>query len=312
MEWYIIVLLAIAGMAALYFLAGFAASLALGFVLKKPMGRLVRPNYGQIRELCKDFDYSVYDAMEKEEFTIHHMGAELKCVFVPAPKTTGQAKCVISAHGFGLNLMFSARYVPMFHAMGYAAVIYDSRGLGRSTGASSLGYFEKHDMKATADWARQRLGQDAIIGVHGESLGAITSLETLGVDDNIAFAISDCCSTSARKTFSHIMHLPAFPFFSFLNLLSRLFYKADMNEVRPIERVKTANVPILFMHSTGDKPMPYRESEKLFAAASNPLSRLELFDSYHTGAYATEKQRYEQVAGEFIQAVEDAILQHAT
>jgi len=138
-------------------------------------------------------------------------------------------------------------------------------------------------MKAIADWLRQRLGHDVIIGCHGESLGAITALEILGVDENIAFAISDCCSTSVRKTFSDIMHLPAFPFFGFLNMLSRRFYQANMLEIRPIDRVATTEVPILFIHSTGDKPMPYTESEKLFAAAKNPLSRLELFDAWHTG-----------------------------
>jgi len=202
--------------------------------------------------------------------------------------------------------MFSARYVPMFHAMGYAVVVYDARGLGKSTGASSLGVFEKYDMAAIANWVRDRLGKNAVIGVHGESLGAITSLETLGVDPGIAFAIPDSCTTSFRGAFTGITHLPVFPFASFLNALSKLFYRADMFDIRPIDRVAATDVPILFICGTNDRPTPHTESEKLFAAAKNPLSRLELFEgAWHTGAYAHGKERYEQVVREFLRAVEE-------
>jgi len=312
MEWYIVVLLVIAGLAALYLFAGFAVSFVVAFVIKRPMGRLARPTYDRMREICKDFDFSAYDRMDKEAFVVRNQGADLQCVFVPASaagKAPGRARCVISAHGFGLNLMFSARYVPMFHAMGYAVVIYDARGLGKSTGASSLGVFEKHDMAEIAGWVRERLGGDTIIGLHGESLGAVTALETLGVDPDIAFAIPDSCSTTIYRTFTDILHLPAFPFFSFLNALSRLFFKADMREVRPIDRVAASDIPILFIHGTRDRPMPYTESEKLFAAAKSPLSRLELFEgAWHTGAYAFDKERYEQVVREFVRAAEEAAI----
>jgi len=127
MEWYVILLLVLAGIAVLYLLIGFIACFLMAFVIKHPMGKLARPNYDQMREICKDTDFSEYNQLEKEEFVVNNMGAGLQCVFVPAPdsgKAPGRAKCVISAHGFGLNLMFSARYVPMFRAMGYSVVIY--------------------------------------------------------------------------------------------------------------------------------------------------------------------------------------------
>jgi len=312
MAWYLILLLAAAGFAALYLFAGFTAALVLGLIFKHPVGP-ARSSYDQMRKLCRDFDFSVYDRMEKEEFVIHHSGADLQCVFLPAPQAAGRAKCVLSAHGFGLNRMFSARYVPMFHALGYSAVIYDARGLGRSTGTSSLGYLEKHDMAAIAGWVRERLGRDTVIGLHGESLGAVTALETLGVDPDIAFAIADSCVAVVDEGFSGLMHLPAFPFFSFLNLLSRLFYKIDMREVRPIDRAAQTEVPILLICGTNDKITPHRESERLLAAAKkSPLSRLELFEgAWHTGAYACGKEQYERAVGDFVRDVEEAALQAA-
>jgi len=93
-----------------------------------------------------------------------------------------------------------------------------------------------------------------------------------------------------------------------LNALSKLFYRTDMLDIRPIDRVKAADVPILFICGTNDRPTPHTESEKLFAAAKHPLSRLELFEgAWHTGAYAHGKERYEQVVREFIQAVEESM-----
>jgi len=311
MEWYIIVLLALAGAGLFYLFAGCIACLVLGFIFKHPVGRLGRPTYDQMRVICRDFDFSVYDRMEKEEFIVHNRGAELKCEFIPVPDPgKGRAKCVISAHGFGLNLIFSARYAPMFHALGYSVVVYDARGLGKSTGSSSLGYLEKYDMAAIADWVRERLGKDTVIGVHGESLGAVTALETLGVDPDIAFAIPDSCVTAADRAFSGVIHLPSFPFFSFLNLLSKLFYKIDMREVRPLDRAAAAEVPILFICGTNDKVTPHAQSEELFAAAKHPLSRLELFEgAWHTGSYAHGKERYEQAVGDFVRTVEEALPQ---
>ena len=93
-----------------------------------------------------------------------------------------------------------------------------------------------------------------------------------------------------------------------MNALSKLFYRTDMLDIRPIDRVKAADVPILFICGTNDRPTPHTESEKLFAAAKHPLSRLELFEgAWHTGAYAHGKERYEQVVREFIQAVEESM-----
>ena len=85
-----------------------------------------------------------------------------------------------------------------------------------------------------------------------------------------------------------------------------------MREIRPIDHVAATDVPILFIQGTRDKPMPYTEREKLFAAAKNPLSRLELFwGAWHTGAYAHGKERYGRIVWDLVREVEEAALQPA-
>ena len=55
--------------------------------------------------------------------------------------------------------------------------------------------------------------------------------------------------------------------------------------------------------------MPHRESEKLYAATKNPLSRLELFEGvWHTGAHMMEPERYVKIINDFVREAEEAYL----
>ena len=272
----------------------------------------IRPDHASMRQANINMggaDFDAYDQYAKESFVLHSHGAELSCEFIPAPTgmaSPGPAKCLIRAHGFGVNKITSVRYVQILRELGYCAVIYDQRSFGGSTGICSLGYYERQDLAAIAAWVRARLGEDTIIGLHGESLGAITVLEALAIVPGIAFAISDSCSTTVYNTFRAVTHLPPFPFLSGINLWARLRHGADLRDVRPIDRVAESDVPILFLHGTKDRPMPYTESEKLFAAARSPLSRLELFEGvWHTGAHMMEPDRYVNAVREFVLAAEE-------
>ena len=311
MSWYWIVLLAAAGAAAFVIVVGLVIALVASHIITKPKGinRLTVEWAREIQTGLGGVDFDAYDRMEKEPFTIRcDDGVELACEFIPAlsPPPPGKPqKCLIRVHGFSQNRMISVRFIPVFRAMGYSVVLYDQRGFGDSTGFCSLGHFEKHDLAAIADWVRERLGEDTVIGLHGESLGAITILEALGIVPGIAFAIPDSCSTTVFSIFKAVTHLPAFPFLSGINLWARLHHGADLRDVRPIDRVANSDVPILFIHGTKDWPMPYTESEKLYAAAKNPLSRLELFEGvWHTGAHMMEPERYVNAVHDFVLAAE--------
>jgi len=304
-------LLIVAYVAAFLVLALFIAGVVVTLVITKLKHPKIRPSHAWMRQANINMggvDFEAYDQYVKEPFTIQAREAELSCEFIPAPDgaaSTGPTKCLIRAHGFGVNKITSLRYVQIMRELGYAAVIYDQRSFGESTGVCSLGFYERQDLAAIAAWVRQRLGKDTAIGLHGESLGAITILEALELVPDIAFAISDSCSTTVYNTYKAVTRLPAFPFLSGINLWAKLRHGADLRDVRPVDRVANSNVPILFMHGTKDWPMPYKESEKLYAVAKNPLSRLELFEGvWHTGAHMMEPERYVKAVREFVLAAE--------
>lgn len=62
-------------------------------------------------------------------------------------------------------------------------MIYDLRHHGDSGGPNTtFGYYEKEDFKTIVDWVEERLDKDAIIGTHGESMGAAISIQQAAID----------------------------------------------------------------------------------------------------------------------------------
>ena len=90
-----------------------------------------------------------------------------------------------------------------------------------------------------------------------------------------------------------------------MNQFAKWIFRFDVKDVRPIDHVAASDTPILFIHGTKDAPMPYTESEKLYAAAKNPLSRLELFEGvWHIGGHMVKPERYIQLVREFVASAE--------
>lgn len=56
-------------------------------------------------------------------------------------------------------------------------MIYDQRRHGKTGGdTTSYGYYEKFDLQAVVDWLFIEEGEDLLLGIHGESMGAATTL----------------------------------------------------------------------------------------------------------------------------------------
>jgi len=312
MAWYWIVLLIAAGIAAFIVLLSLVIAWVAARIVTRPKGinRLTVEASREIQTGLGGVDYEAYDRMEKEQFTIRRDdGVHIACEFIPALKQSapGPAKCLIRVHGFSQNRMISVRFITVFQAMGYSIVLYDQRGFGESGGFCTLGHCEKHDLAAIAGWVRERLGEDALIGLHGESLGAITILEALDALGDIAFAVPDSSCATVYSAVSALTRLPAFPVLSLVNFWIKLRYGAGLKELRPVDKVARSDVPLLFLHGTRDRQLPVSECPKLFAAAKHPLSRMELFEgSGHCMGHADDTQRYERLVREFVRAAEQA------
>jgi pimeloyl-ACP methyl ester carboxylesterase len=101
-------------------------------------------------------------------------GVEL-AIRVHVPETEPVDAAVVVAHGFSAT-KDDARVDAVARALsgrGYTAVTYDARGHGASTGETTLGVLEQHDVAAAVDVARSYGSRVVVVGT---SMGAIAAL----------------------------------------------------------------------------------------------------------------------------------------
>ena len=93
------------------------------------------------------------------------------------------------------------KYARMFEHLGFNAVVYDHRRHGESEGkTTSYGHYEKLDLQKVVQAIREEIGENALLGIHGESMGAATMLLYAGTVENGAdFYVSDCAFSNFPK-----------------------------------------------------------------------------------------------------------------
>lgn len=97
-------------------------------------------------------------------------------VEVPAFIFEGEgSNTVILVHGLGGDHVCMYPLAELYLENGWNVITYDQRGSGSSKDERvSFGYFEKRDVEALVDYARQEL-HSSRVAMHGQSMGAATA-----------------------------------------------------------------------------------------------------------------------------------------
>lgn len=244
-----------------------------------------------------------FEALPRREITIRSPhGYDLFGLYFPVENARG---VVIVCHGITFSLYGSVKYLPLFRSRGYAVVLIDHRYHGRSGGAnSSFGYFEKHDVSAWADWARDTLGPLIPIGLHGESFGAAVIIQAMAVDSRFAFGIADCAFSDLTDLLAHRLRqdfgLPAWPIVPLASALTKLRAGWRFADVSPRRDITAIAAPILFVHGDADQFTPARMSRELFNAKPDHKHLYLVSQADHAEAYWRDRAEYDRVVGEFL------------
>jgi fermentation-respiration switch protein FrsA (DUF1100 family) len=157
----------------------------------------------------------------------------------------------------------------MFHDLGFASLIIDYRGYGRSSGKASE---EGSYLDADTAWrhATEVLGYPAArIVLFGESLGGAVATQ-LAVARKPGALVLASSFTSVPDLGAEIY--PWLP----IRLLARIRYDSR-------ERLAAVSSPVLVIHSRQDDIIPFVHGERLFAAARDPKQFLEIAGSHNEG-----------------------------
>ncbi|WP_438317859.1 alpha/beta hydrolase [Sporosarcina sp. FA9] len=263
------------------------------------------PEFIMKREiLAKRFDEKWYEHVKKVEMWIDSPnGYRLRAVFLK-PLTTNRT--IIICHGVTENKINSVKYARLFERLGFNSVVYDHRRHGDSGGkTTSFGYYEKYDLKAIVETIREEIGNDSLLGIHGESMGAATTILYAGTFEDLAdFHIVDCPFSDFTEQILHLMRKDTPLRNAMMLRIGNLFMKIregySIKMISPKEVVANITKPVLFIHSLEDDfILPYMTKELFRAKRGDKM--LKLFkDGEHAKSFNDNAKKYEEVVKEYL------------
>lgn len=253
---------------------------------------------------AKRFDEAWYNGCLKEELSIQSPNDyTVKGIFL---KPLATRNTMIICHGVTESKMNSIKYARMYERLGFNTIVYDHRRHGDSGGkTTSYGHYEKFDLQAIVQAVKKIIGEDALLGIHGESMGAATTLLYAGtVEDHASFYISDCAFSDFRELLARIVKNSLSIDFKFAVDITNIFVRMrdgySFDHVNPKLAVKNIKNPTLFLHSEPDDFIPSSMTEQLFEAKPD-AKMLKIFkDGAHAQSFNESPFEYEQVITRFL------------
>ncbi len=250
-----------------------------------------------------------FSQREFKEYSITNKdGQRLKGYFYPAE--TESDVYVFAAHGYRSSgrgdYSLLTKY---YHDKGFNVFLVDHRASGESEGKYiGFGYHEYADSLLWLDFMKAEFGNDIRIILHGISMGCATVTMMSRNDilpENVKFIVADCGYTSAYDEFKHNiknMKLPEFPVLTVSNLFNKAISGYDFKAASPIDAVKTAKVPMLFIHGSKDNFVPVKMVYELYDACTSDYKDMLIVEGAgHAESYPKNSEAYENKLNEFIE-----------
>jgi len=193
-------------------------------------------------------------------------GVTLHGWFVPNAQ---DSPVLLFFHGNAGNISGRIPIIELYVRLGFSVFILDYRGYGKSGGRiSEKGSYR--DADAAWSYLTQAKGiPESSIVLLGRSLGGAVAIE-LASRQAPGALIVESTFTSIPDVGAH--HYPWLP----VRFLSRIKYPS-------IRRIPKVTCPKLFIHSPGDEIIPFAHGRKLFEAASEPKTFLEIEGDHNSG-----------------------------
>lgn len=217
-------------------------------------------------------------------------------------------KVVICFHGYTSQGMKDYIGLSGYYLKnGYSMLLVDERAHGQSEGTHiGFGCLDRHDALKWINWVIGKCGENVEILLHGTSMGGATVLMTSGLElpKQVKGIVSDCAFTSPKEVFSHVLksmyHIPAFPIMQIADFMNRKLSGYGLDECNAEREVKKAEVPILFIHGSGDTFVPCSMCETIYKNCASPKKKLIIEGAAHAESYYKDTKAYENALTEFI------------
>lgn len=264
-----------------------------------PTGKVYEP----FRETMTEWQKQLRALPQEDVEIVSHDGLRLRGKYY---ESVPGAAIEIMVHGYrGSGERDMCGGAPRAFSLGRNVLIIDQRGAGRSQGhVITFGVKESRDVADWVDFVRDRFGPEQEIILTGISMGAATVMlcSAMPLPENVVGVLADCGYTSAPEIIKKVLrqiHLPAWPFYPLVRLGARLYGGFDPEDSRPIEAVKNARVPIIFIHGEDDDFVPCSMSRDCHEACSTRKAILTVPGAGHGLAFPVAPEEYLGALSEF-------------
>jgi len=208
-------------------------------------------------------------------------GTKLHGWFMNPPKGVKAKGTIVYSHGNAGSVGYHLPFVLWMVQNGYQVFLYDYRGFGKSEGEiTRKGLVE--DVRAAITYVKTRKDVNAkrLISF-GHSLGGAKSLAALG-----------------EKMIPGVRGVVSFAGFASYHDMARYFagemgvklVSDDLSARDLVEKISP--VPVLIMHGTADRTVPFSQGELLFKKAKEPKTFFKIKEGNHTQALSMNNQEY--------------------
>ncbi|MFR1315463.1 MAG: alpha/beta hydrolase [Clostridium perfringens] len=257
------------------------------------------------------FDEALYNSASKEDITLKSFdGLNLTSTLIMNENPTN--KFIVLVHGVSICYVGSLKYFDIFYRNGFNVLIVNQRRHGKSEGKySTYGFYEKYDVNMWIEYLKSRFGNDIILGLHGESMGAGTVMETIPLNDSIKFVIEDCGYSNFHELIgfqithaykNRLVRKILRPSLIFANFFMKTKAKFSMKKIVPIYIVSSTSLPMMFVHGKEDYFVPWYMAVDLYKAKTKGYKELYLVEgAKHAEALEVNKILYEKKIMTFIE-----------
>ena len=239
-------------------------------------------------KLDKEFEFPRYASQLEEVFITCENGNIINGLYAPGKDTF---PTVLIFHGNAGNITHRDIILQGFNRLGYAVLLIDYQGYGKSEGTPS----EKNlylDGKASLKWlSKEKKVNPEEIVLFGKSLGSGVAVELATQNSFKALILESPFTSIASVARSH------FPY-KFFPVSLVLIDKFD--NAAKIHRVDS---PLLITHGTEDTIVDKKEGEKLFKQANMPKELYLIEGGDHNNIQYYNAQTYWATIAEWLEGL---------
>lgn len=249
--------------------------------------------------------HRIYDPYPALQSNPERMGIKFDSLSIPSgsgaehgdldawwlPAAHADAPTILYLHGNDKNMGYSRDIdrVVRLNLLGYNVLTFDYRGYGKSTGGKPTESKVYEDAEAAWNYLiKQRAGNPKRTFIFGHSLGGAIAIELAIHHPEAAGIIAESTFTSMEEVI--VRKVPFLPVDLLLN-----------QRFDSLHKVGKLRIPLLLIHGTWDKLVPYEMSQRLYDAAPQPKMLKLIANGEHNNTDVIASVECNQILNEFIQ-----------